>query len=115
MSALTVCTVQCVRVAIWHSVQAPIAPHPPVTNPQHPPAWDTHLFGPAHGDFNHKPSQRRLSPKSKLKALHAGNGALFPLHNHAAKTAAPTPYEQRSANDAADVSNLEQVCCSLHC
>ena len=86
-------------------VQVPLAP-PTASLAHHPPAWDTHMFGPAYGNCNR--GVCRL-PSQKEKAIHVGNGALFPLRDHAAKPHSPPPYKRIELDHAQDVCKLEEA------
>jgi hypothetical protein len=87
-------------------LQAPLAAQHKEAHPSHPPGWDTFLFGLAYGNCNRGPLPKPLPRK---KAIHVGNGALFPLHNHAAQEAERRAYQQVVLENAQDVSRLEEV------
>jgi hypothetical protein len=73
---------------------------------KNPPAWDTHLFGPAYGNCNRFSSPK---PKNRNAASHCGNGALFPITREPPKQAETPPYRKDVLSSQLDVNKLEDV------
>lgn len=86
------------------NLQIPLAPQQRGSN--HPPAWDTHVFGPAFGNCNRGPSP--VAPQ-RHRNIHVGNGALFPLPQQSHSKSPKRPYEQAVLGNAHDISKLEEV------